>query len=83
MAKIPVGSFNGQIVPRSDVANVRDTHDETRLLYTFERRAVRRSHDNQAECRKHHRHLQMSLREARKNPEALSPVEVGAGIQSS
>ena len=32
MAKIPVGSFNGQLVPLSDVATVRDSHDEDRLF---------------------------------------------------
>ncbi len=32
MAKMPVGSFNGQLVPLADVATVKDTHDETRLF---------------------------------------------------
>ena len=29
--EIPVGSFNGQVVPLKDVAEVRDSHSETRL----------------------------------------------------
>jgi HAE1 family hydrophobic/amphiphilic exporter-1 len=29
--EIPVGSFNGQVVPLKDIADVRDSHSETRL----------------------------------------------------
>jgi HAE1 family hydrophobic/amphiphilic exporter-1 len=31
IGKIPIGSFNGQIVPLSDIAEVRDSHAETRI----------------------------------------------------
>ncbi len=31
MARVPVGSFNGQLVALGDVADVRDAHSETRL----------------------------------------------------
>src|SRR5205807_7586852 len=31
IGQIPVGSFNGQVVPLSAVATVNDTHSETRL----------------------------------------------------
>jgi HAE1 family hydrophobic/amphiphilic exporter-1 len=31
IAKTPVGSFNGQLVPLGDVATVTDSHDETRM----------------------------------------------------
>lgn len=31
IARIPLGSYNGQLVSLSDVANVRDAHSETRL----------------------------------------------------
>src|SRR5439155_9213906 len=32
IGNIPVGSFNGQVVPLSAVATVNDTHSETRLF---------------------------------------------------
>jgi HAE1 family hydrophobic/amphiphilic exporter-1 len=31
IAKIPVGSYNGQIVPLGDVAQIKDSHQETRI----------------------------------------------------